>query len=300
MSTLITRLTNTGTFLTNGVFDEVSIAGGSLSFNGINQFLTVPASTNLNIGGGSNFTIEAWIYLTATPQNPAVGIVVQDDGSSSGQCFQFRIDSSTNYLDFIYFTSSSRGSAVSVKSTTAVSINSWTHVAVTLSGTSLKLYINGILVGSGTVSGTIYSASITTGIGSYNYYFYPLYFPGYITNVRILKGTALYTGSSFTPPTQPLTAITNTQLLLDVASPAAYITDSSTNNFTVTNNNSVTYNSQTPVPITTPAERYSTAGYSVSGILDEVTNTGSTPQKRITNTGNCFISGIFDEVTGIS
>jgi hypothetical protein len=38
-------------------------------------------------------------------------------------------------------------------------------------------------------------------------------FPGYITNLRVLKGTALYT-SNFTPPTSPLTAITNTSLLL--------------------------------------------------------------------------------------
>lgn len=49
---------------------------------------------------------------------------------------------------------------------------------------------------------------------------------------------------------------------------------------------------------TGPVERSNSLGYFTKGILDEVTNAGTTPQKRIDISGNCFISGIFDEVTG--
>jgi hypothetical protein len=38
---------------------------------------------------------------------------------------------------------------------------------------------------------------------------------GYISNVRYVNGTAVYGASNFTPPTAPLTAITNTSLLLN-------------------------------------------------------------------------------------
>ena len=56
-------------------------------------------------------------------------------------------------------------------------------------------------------------------------------FDGYITDVRILKGTALYSGSTYTVPTERLTAITNTSLL---CCHLPYFADGSTNDHTIT------------------------------------------------------------------
>jgi hypothetical protein len=67
-----------------------------------------------------------------------------------------------------------------------------------------------------------------------------------MTNFRIVKGTAVYT-SAFTPSTNPLTAVSGTQLLLKAASSETLVTDSSTNNLTVTNNGSATYSSTTTI-----------------------------------------------------
>ena len=63
-------------------------------------------------------------------------------------------------------------------------------------------------------------------------------FNGFISNVRFVKGTALYT-SNFTPPTSRLTAIAGTTLLLNTTYDAKYLKDNSTNGVTVTNYNGV-------------------------------------------------------------
>jgi len=83
----------------------------------------------------------------------------------------------------------------------------WYHVAVSRNSNTTRLFINGLLAGSVTDNHNYPSSQcqIATKNGSYN-------FEGNISNVRIIKGTGLYT-SSFKPPTEPLTNITNTKLL---------------------------------------------------------------------------------------
>jgi hypothetical protein len=68
-----------------------------------------------------------------------------------------------------------------------------------------------------------------------------------MTNIRIVKGTALYNGSNFTPPTAPLTKVSGTVLLLDAMTSATYLTDSSTNGFTpALTHGTLTWNADTP------------------------------------------------------
>jgi hypothetical protein len=91
----------------------------------------------------------------------------------------------------------------------SVTLNTWQHIAATRSGTTNRLFVNGVIVASGTASDNFTSTGcyISSGQGGGNNYAI-----GYITDTRIVKGTAVYT-AAFTPPTAPLTAITNTSLL---------------------------------------------------------------------------------------
>jgi formylglycine-generating enzyme required for sulfatase activity len=92
----------------------------------------------------------------------------------------------------------------------------------------LRLFVNGVLEYTGNNTTNLSSAS-SFNVGdrqaSDPSAQYP--FNGYISNVRIVKGTALYT-AAFTPPTAPLTAVANTSLLLNFEN--ASIDDNSRNN----------------------------------------------------------------------
>jgi hypothetical protein len=102
----------------------------------------------------------------------------------------------------------------------------WTHVAVTRAGSTVRLFINGVLSGTGTSTAN-HTTAQTFFIGRYGADLIN-YFNGYISNLRIVKGTAVYT-STFTIPSTPLTAITNTSLLL-LGTNGAIIDQHSSNN----------------------------------------------------------------------
>jgi hypothetical protein len=123
-----------------------------------------------------------------------------------------------------------------------LSSGQWYHIAVAKSGTSTKMFINGTQTGSTYTDTNTYVAS-TTGSGWVmgNSSFYA---NGYMTNMRIVVGTAVYT-TTFTPPTAPLTPISGTQLLLSSVS-GAYLIDSSSSARTVTNVGPPTWNQLSP------------------------------------------------------
>ena len=179
--------------------------------------LSIASNTALNITGGA-FTMETWVYYSTSGRIPL--IATQDDGSSAGQTFQFRIETNDK-LGFVYWTTSTRSSAVTVTSSNTLKTNQWNHVVVSYTGSTLYLFINGVQGLSNSVA-SMYSANNVTVIGSFNSaVFNSNRFIGYMADFRMVKGTAVYT-STFTPPTAPLTAITNTQLLLNATNAGIY------------------------------------------------------------------------------
>lgn len=88
--------------------------------------------------------------------------------------------------------------------------NKWVHIAIVRNGTDLKVYANGTQTHNWTQSTTI-TGTLTFFRYSYNSTLYGSG-PSYLSNFRVLNGTALYT-SAFTPPTSPLSSITNTSTL---------------------------------------------------------------------------------------
>jgi hypothetical protein len=127
----------------------------------------------------------------------------------------------------------------------AVVANIWYHIAVVRNGTTaFTVYLNGTSIGTFNKTG-LTGTQLYLGIKSAGSAGEA--FGGYITDFRYVKGTAVYT-AAFTPPQQPPTAISGTDLLLLVNSSGTLLTDSSGNNRTVTNNNSVAYSALNPWP----------------------------------------------------
>ena len=204
-----------------------SIAANSVLFNGSNQYLSLSNSAAFNFGTG-DLTIEFWIYFTAV----GYGRAVTSWSLVGGVSGTWSVGIGNTSLNFTEVIVGEPGPSATFSSI----LNTWAHIAVSRSSGTTKLFLNG---------SQIASATQTT---NFNNTSYPVYvsmspsIPAYISNLRILKGTALYT-SNFTPPSAPLTAVTNTSLL---TCNAATIVDSSTNNFTITNNGSATVSSINP------------------------------------------------------
>jgi len=207
---------------------------GSTYFDGTGDYLSVSDNAAFDFTG--NFTMEAWVYPNAISANN--GIVAQWTSSLN---FIFKIVTSGRP----YFAAYPGSTVVTQGTTTAVVVNTWNHIAVTRSGSTIRLFVNGILdATTGTVSGTISGGNPVT-IGSVGT---AEYLNGYISNLRIVNGTAVYT-ANFTPPTQPLTAVANTSLLTcqtDQPNNNNVFLDSGTNNFLVTRNGNTTQGSFSP------------------------------------------------------
>ena len=178
-----------------------SVIGASAYLNGSTDCLNTPSSSSFNFNTGA-WTIEGWFYLSAFTSDDRLFTVV----SSASSQYGIYVRSGTIYLGVF---------GVSEASIGTITRNIWTYLAfVKQSGSAtVTCYVNGVSAGS-TGAYTFPNTNCNLYIGGSPANYAQLTTKGYISDVRVVNGTALYTGT-FTPPTTPLTAITNTQLLLN-------------------------------------------------------------------------------------
>jgi len=203
-----------------------SAYGGSVYFDGTGDYISAPANAAFDFGTG-DFTVEFWLN-----QNSVTGAQTLLD-INYGTAPSCTLQPSNGTMNFY-----TNGTSTSIASSVADTAGVWRHYAIVRSGTTITMYRNGVSVGSATYSGNVGNSSAivyvggSPGGGGY-------YINGYISNFRIVKGTAVYT-SAFTPPTAPLTAISGTSLLTCQAPNAT--ADNSSNAFTITVTNAVAQN----------------------------------------------------------
>jgi hypothetical protein len=105
----------------------------------------------------------------------------------------------------------------------ALIANQWNHVCIVRNGSNFNVYTNGVAGSTVVNAGALYA--LETEILGINYRRNngggTIAFNGYFSNIRVVKGTAVYT-AAFTPPTAPVTAITNTSLLTNFTNAGIY------------------------------------------------------------------------------
>jgi hypothetical protein len=319
MATVGARLQNDGTLLTAGTtpgdldtgfdevtqsshsvtvenifsyeFDEVTLdggapSGGSIVLNGTSQYLTTAGSGDFQFGT-EDFTVEGWFYSTSNnfqrlwcfPDGDNVEIMNGQVYYWKGSGLPIGSGSDTFYLN--------RWMHIALVKKTTVGINSGNPVAT--------VYVNGVSMivdnspyNSASSRSLAIGGEITVSIPGQDATLGTVdgYFTGNITNFRIVKGLAVYTGN-FSTRIAPFTAtqeasvnissITGsvTKLLLNMVDSGTLVTDSSGTNKSVTNQGSATFSALTPL----------SSNYN-----------GAMKQRK---SGELLVKNEFDEYTGI-
>ena len=199
-----------GPFLTSEIYSAAT-NGGSL-YNGVDvdaNYVSAADSADWNLGSG-NYTVECWAYATAQGSfNKLVGQWAYNGTNSANSWILETVGTDMEAYAII------GGSAVLIAQGAAFTINQWHHVALVRNGNNHNIYIDGVAGSTTSNSGTYVNGTGALEVGGFSQLGGGTW-DGYITDVRVVKGTAVYT-SNFTPPTAPLTAITNTKLLLNMA-----------------------------------------------------------------------------------
>ena len=170
----------------------------SVDFDGSNDYLSIPDHDDFDVG--TNWTAECWFKADAL------------SGSYDGLFGQWTGTGNNGYiLEYVGTELRLYGTSVSpYVGIGSPTIGQWHHVAISKEGSTTRIFLNGTQVvddfDMGTISGGTSAFTIGGNVAGGGW------FNGKISNVRIVKGTAVYT-SSFRPPTGPLTNITNTVLL---------------------------------------------------------------------------------------
>lgn len=199
----------------------------SVYFDGSGDYLSMPSTSAFTMGTGS-FTIEFWARSATTFASTNIyAFDMATNTAVNGTRAQF-------YNNSIYW-GPVAGTALTTSGLSGVTANSWHHYALVRNGSTLTGYLDGTSLGS--VSNSSDQTDTMCTIGSYNSTYSGGggggFWNGYISNFRIVKGTAVYT-SNFTVPTAPLAAISGTTFL--TCQNATNIVDAGPNALTITAN----------------------------------------------------------------
>lgn len=152
------------------------IGGYALYLDGTSNSIEFSSTSDLTL---TNISVEAWIKTTAS--TGVQEIFAWAKRVSYGNITEFRV--SNGKLEF----GINDGTWASVVSNTNINSGNWTHVAVTKESSSVKLYINGKLDASATISKNPLENQIEIGYmqddGSKRNFF-----PGTLDEVRIWTG----------------------------------------------------------------------------------------------------------------
>ena len=166
-------LTNGPTFSTGNM--------GSIVFDGTDDYVSVPSSTSFNFGTG-DFTVEMWVYPTSVKSFSLLDFRINET-NPNGNAFVIATSTSSPLYAWVVY----QGGNQIVGSTMVA--NQWVQLVVNRVGTSVKMFLNGVQIGSTwTTSNTFTDGAFVLGTD------YPLnarFFQGNVSTIKVYKSKGL-------------------------------------------------------------------------------------------------------------
>lgn len=162
--------------------------GRVINFDGTGDYLTIPNNIDHSFNT-EDFTVELYAYFTNITGQRC--LICNYQNTTDGWAIQL---SASGYISI-----NLSGDVYDIISSTTIVTNKWYHIAISGIVGSIKLFLDGVQQGS------TYTGAINTDVTSVLQIGRILttnYFPGYLANISIIKGQAIYT-IDFTPPSQP-------------------------------------------------------------------------------------------------
>ena len=179
---------------------EINKHGGYSAYYGDDGYSVATSNSSLSFSG--DFTIEGWFYFDRNNVGYQGLVSTYRNSDISGWLLALE---SNNTLRF-YATNASVYWywPVTISSNYVPPTNEWIHIVVQRLNSNLKMFANGIEVGSVGNNGTDITSGSKIELGNY------LYFPGgrrslqgYVDEIRITKGLARYPQGNPSMPTKP-------------------------------------------------------------------------------------------------
>jgi len=188
------------------------ITSGSVYFDGNGDSLRLEHHTDFDFSE-SDYTMEAFVYVDSSSTGYNALVTKYSTNTQSDRSWWWGLNNNGRQEFYHHY---NNGLSVIYATSPKVIYDKWTHCAVAREGNTIRIFDDGQLSTTIDLSSVPASQTMTVGSGPVvigqdadsNTYD----MDGFISNVRVINGTALYT-SNFTPPTAPLTNVTNTKLL---------------------------------------------------------------------------------------
>lgn len=177
--------------------------GGCIHGNGASTSVAI-ASSDLNAThnlGSNDFYISAWVNTSGANFNTSRQVVLSKASGVGVQSFMFGIIPGTGVL-FYYQTVGGTSATESELQATGLTFTSgtWYHIACSRSGGTVRLFLNGTLVGSTLTAASTFATTQPLRVGGYDVPSFTYPFNGLLNDVQLIVGDSVHT-ANFTPET---------------------------------------------------------------------------------------------------
>jgi PKD repeat protein len=193
-----TGLGHTGT-VSGATWTTQGRFGSALSFDGVNDWVTIADKNDLDFT--TAMTAEAWVYPTANGGGSWRNVLIKE--RSGGEVYNVYANADTNAPTAYVVRSANPSMALDARGTSQLPLNTWTHVAMTFDNATLRLYVNGVQVGTRAVAGPLLTSTGVLRLGGNGPW--GEYFAGRLDEIRLYNRalSAVEIQADMNAPIQP-------------------------------------------------------------------------------------------------